>query len=201
MSDVRRWWIGFGLAAGLAAVLAGPVWLIWTMLQPPQWDSATLRIRFESVRYERAGLTFTYQVENRTGHRAYFRPERTQLRAVQDNSLPVAGYPNMRLPLELPAHSRQEVEIRLEVPTPRDFSGITSGQTGRIFSKSLNPSDLETPGSTLPMLGLMPSPQKTQQIRSAEDSIRSVENSLRTVDGFELVDVVNNVRIHFPRGW
>jgi hypothetical protein len=155
---VRQWRIGIGLLLGLAAVLAAPSWLLWNTFKSRPWDSTTMLIRFDSVRYERAGLVFTYLVENRTWRDARFLPEQTEIKTVQDADLPLAGYPNMILPLDVPAHTLQRVEIRLEVPSPRPYT-----QPGR-----------DTAG---------------------------VEDSLRNLDGFELVDSVENVKLRFPRGW
>jgi hypothetical protein len=153
---VRRLWIGLGLTLALAAVLAGPSWLVWNTFRLRPWDASTLRIRFDSVRWERAGLVFTYLVENRTWRDARFLPERAEIKTLQEADVPVAGYPNMSLPLDLPARAWQRVEIRLEIPS-QDRPGVQRNAT--------------------------------------------VEDSLRTLDGFELVDPLQKVRLRFPRGW
>ena len=179
MAIVRKWRIGLGLAFGLAAVLAGPSWFAWDALRPRPWNSTTVRIRFDSVRYDRAGLVFTYLVENRTWRDARFLPEQTQIKAVQDDDIPAAGYANLQLPLELPAHSEQRVEIRLEIPSP-----VPAVRPRRLLG--------EEPGAAgLSMPGLEP----------AGPPARSAEESLRDLNGFELVDDTGNVRLRFPRGW
>ncbi len=187
MTFVRRWWIGLGLAFGLAAVLAGPSWLVWDALRPRPWDSSTVRIRFDSVRYERAGLVFTYLVENRTWRDARFLPEQTQIKPVQDDDIPPAGYANLQLPLDLPAHSEQRVEIRLEIPSPR----LPARPQPVFGEEQLVKKERASDGAGLSMLGLLP----------PEPPVRSAEESLRDLDGFELVDETGNVRLRFPRGW
>src|ERR1035438_6348635 len=110
MPTRRTGWIGGALAAGFAVVLAPPILLFWNAIQPEPWNSNTVKIRFQNVRYEAGGLVFRYVVQNLTHHTARFLPEATQVRARQPAARPPVGYANLKLPLELPAESVQEVE-------------------------------------------------------------------------------------------
>src|SRR4051794_15982012 len=101
MSSRPSRWVGMAIGIALAVVLAAPVAILRTALRPEPWDARHLRVHFESVRYERAGLVFTYTLDNRTRRSARLLPDRTTLRAVQQQNGPVVGYPVMRLPLDI----------------------------------------------------------------------------------------------------
>src|SRR3981189_2058791 len=94
-------WTGLALAAALVAVPAGPATLLWHALTPEPWDAQHLHARFESVRYERAGLVFTYQLENRTGRSTRLLPKLTTIKLMQPNDQAVAGIPVINLPLDI----------------------------------------------------------------------------------------------------
>lgn len=111
----RTWVIGAALALGYAAVLAPPLLLVRHAVEP-DWNDETLRVSFDSIHYEAGGLIFRYSVENRTGHTARFLPGETEIRALQRKERPAPGYANIRLPVNLPAHSTKAVELRLELP-------------------------------------------------------------------------------------
>src|SRR2546423_14817777 len=98
-------WIGWTLAAGAAVGLAGPIALLCHALTPEPWDAQHLRVRFESVRYERAALVFTYRLENRTGRSARLLPNLTTIKVMQPRDQAVAGVPVINLPLDIEAHS------------------------------------------------------------------------------------------------
>jgi len=106
---------GTQTALALAAVvlLAAPIALAWHWLRPEPWDARHMRVRFESVRYERAALVFTYRLENRTRRSARLLPDQTTIRVIRPGSGPVLGYPVVRLPLDIEAHETQHVELRL----------------------------------------------------------------------------------------
>lgn len=185
---MRRLRIASTLILGLAAVLAGPSWLAWNAFRERPWDARTLRIRFDSVRFDRAGLVFTYVVENRTWRDAKFIPGRAEIKAVQEEDLPTAGYPNLALPLEFPAHQEQRVEIRLELPAPQSW-GSSNGKDARAALQN-NPGDPKAP------FGLPPQAEPEPQPRA-----RTAAESLRYLDGFDLIDAARGVKIRFPRGW
>src|SRR4051812_3704146 len=102
--------IRWAIVAGLAVGLAGPVALLWHALTPDVWDAQHLRVRFESVRYERAGLVFTYLLENRTARSAHLQPNLTTIKLMQAADHAVAGVPVISLPLDIDAYSTRPVE-------------------------------------------------------------------------------------------
>src|SRR5437764_12099417 len=116
MRDGRSLWIGLALTAGFLVVAAPPVMLFWSAIQPEPWNSNTVKIRYQSVRYEAGGLVFRYNVQNLTHQAAHFYPETTQIRALQPSDRPPVGYANVRLPLEIAAQSSQLVAIRPGLP-------------------------------------------------------------------------------------
>ncbi len=78
-------WFAAALGVSLGVVLAAPVALVRTALRPVPLDAHNLRVRFESVRYERAGLVFTYLLINQTRRTANLSPSQTTLRARQQD--------------------------------------------------------------------------------------------------------------------
>jgi hypothetical protein len=98
---MSRRWIPVALALGYALVLLGPGALLWSYLRPEPWTVRTLRVRFESVRYERAALVFTYLLENRTRRSARLLPDRTSISLVEPADGPIIGYTGFS-----PAHAR-----------------------------------------------------------------------------------------------
>ncbi len=109
MADRRTGWIGAALGAGFAVVLLPPALLFWSAIQPEPWNSNTVKIRFQSVRYEAGGLVFRYSVQNLTHRTARFVADSTQIRALQPADRPEVGYPNLKLPLELAAGGTSRV--------------------------------------------------------------------------------------------
>src|SRR4051794_27921667 len=194
--------IRWAIAAGVAVVLAGPVALIRRGLTPEVWDSQHLRARFESVRYERAGLVFTYQLENRTGRATRLLPDLTTIKLMQPNDQAAAGVPVINLPLDIEAHSTRPVEVRLELPLPRseaDERRKSEEQTRRVLQHKLpGPHDLESPLAELPM-SRPPTPPPVADVVKDVESLFT--ESLSIVDGFELSNPANGIRIVFPRGW
>ena len=57
---------GWILGGGVVLLLAGPALFFWQTSRAEPWDAAHLRVHFQSMRFERAGLVFTYRVQNRT---------------------------------------------------------------------------------------------------------------------------------------
>jgi hypothetical protein len=193
-----RWAIG----AGLAVVLAGPAALLWRALTPEAWDPQHLRVRFESVRYERAGLVFTYRLENRTGRSAHLQPNLTTITLMQAADHAAAGVPVINLPLDIDAYSTRPIEVRLELPLPRSAAEErrkSEEQTRRVLQHRLpGPHDLESPLAELPMSRGPAPPQIADVVRDLESLFTE---SLSIVDGFELNNSANGIRIVFPRGW
>ena len=116
----------------------------------------------------------------------------------QDAGQPSAGYPVIHLPLEIAPQSSRDVEVRLELPLPRDPGDAE--QTARVLEHHLpGPHDLESPLAALPMTR----PQKTEPPPSSllQDVDARVGLSLSLLDGFELVNETSGIRIVFPRGW
>lgn len=199
MPNRRTAWIGGALAAGTVVVLVPPVLLFWSAIQPQPLDSSTVKVRFQSVRYEAGGLAFRYSVQNLTHRSARFVPDSTQIRALQPADRPLVGYANVRLPLELPAESVTVVELRLELPGSLSLSGEASdGLTRAILQHQPpgTPSDTDAPVSPLPMRGKMASAENPPP-----QSTPSVEDSLSNLEGFELSDSALGIRLVFPRGW
>jgi hypothetical protein len=181
--DVPRWKIAVGLTLGFVAVLAGPSWLAWSALRTRPWDARTLKVKFDSVRFERAGLVFTYVVENRTWRDAYFRPEDYEIKPVQEPDVPLAGYVSSSMPIEFPSHAEQRMEIRMEMVNP--FSA--SASAGRNL-----PPESAPPRQALQ--NLLTEAERAAPAQFAQDS-------LRYLDGFELVVRSRGVHLRFPRGW
>lgn len=191
---------GIALGVALALLLAAPVALLRTGLRPEPWDARHLRVHFESVRYERAGLVFTYLLENRTSRSARFLPDRTKLRAMQPSDEPVVGFPVMRLPLDIAPHASRRVELRLELAIPREQLNPqeSAEQTARVLQHRLpDAAVVDSPLSPLPMSKL-PAPEDPPKLLSADSFLA---NALTALEGFELVDESHGLRILFPRGW
>src|SRR5436309_16083924 len=106
----KRWMV-VALALGYALVLLGPGALLWSYLRPEPWNSRTLRVRFEAVRYQAGGLVFTYLLENHTRRSARLLPGATSIRLVHPADGLAIGRPAMRLPLEIEGRSTQRVEL------------------------------------------------------------------------------------------
>lgn len=198
MANRRTAWIG-GVLAGTVVVLIAPVLLFWKAIQPEALDSSTVKIQFQSVRYEAGGLAFRYSVRNLTHHSARFAPDSTRIRALQPSDRPPVGYANVRLPLELAAASVTVVELRLELPASLPLSGeVSDGLTRAILQHRPPgaPSDSDAPVSPLPMRGKM-----AAEGNPPPESTPSIEDSLSNLDGFELSDPARGIRLVFPRGW
>jgi hypothetical protein len=195
-------WIGGAIAAAVLVVLAGPAALLWHTLTPEPWDAQHLRARFESVRYERAGLVFRYQLENRTGRSARLLANLTTIKLMQPNDQAAAGTPVINLPLDIEAHSTRPVEVRLELPLPRSEAEErrkSEEQTRRVLQHKLpGPHDLESPLAEIPMSRPPAPPPIPDVVRDLETLFT---DSLRILDGFELNNPAKGIRIVFPRGW
>jgi hypothetical protein len=190
--------MGWILGSAAALLLAGPAAVLWHELRPEPWDPAHLRVRFQAMRYERAGLVFTYRLENLTRRSARLTPDRTTIRIKQAAGQPAAGYPAIQLPLEIDAQSTRDVEVRLELPLPRP-SGDAE-QTARVLQHHLpGPHDLESPLATLPMTRPQGSDQSAPPVVADVEDL--VQRSLLVLDGFELVNEASGIRILLPRGW
>jgi hypothetical protein len=199
MSKGPSRWFAAALGVAVAVVLVAPVAVLRSTLRPEPWDAQHLRVHFESVRYERAGLVFTYLIENRTRRSARFLPDRSTLRARQQEG-PVVGYPVMNLPLDIEAHESRRVEVRLELAVPRErlTPRQSADQTARVLQNQVpDTSVVDSPLSPLPMAPLPPPPDPPKP-PSAESLLA---NALTALEGFELVDVSHGITIVFPRGW
>ncbi len=186
------------LGVELAAVLVGPTLLLWTQYKPQPWDWRTLRVRFESARYEMTSLVFTYQIENRTRRSVRLLPEVTKVLVRQDSGSPPVGFPEMQLPLELEAHSSQKVEVRLQLPSRKlpTWSDLPEDQVKQMLRMAMP----EAADANQPVWPLPPN----DRLRSAPegDSRESVvETTLQELNGFELVNESKGVHLVLPRGW
>ncbi len=172
---IRTVWILAGLLTGFAVVLAGPALLFWEFLHPSPWNETNLNAKLQFVRYESGGLVFRYTVRNLTSRDARFRPTLTEIRALQPKDQPLVGYPNVLLPFEVPANGTHTLDVRLELPGLRSLSsGMSFGEFGSPPSPAAAP-----PG----MPGLNP------------------QDALRDLEGFELVDESDGIRLVLPRAW
>lgn len=197
---VRTFWIVVGLALGFAVVLAGPVLLFWDALNSSPWNETTLKAEFQSIRYESGGLVFRYAVHNLTRHAAQFQPTLTEIHALQAKDRPPVGYPNVLLPFDVPARGSHVVEVRLELASfMQGPSSLSSDEQTRRVLQSQPPGaplDPEAPVSPLPMRGpTTPAPSASP---TAEFSL---QDALFDLNGFELVDATNGIRLLLPRGW
>jgi hypothetical protein len=202
MPTRRTGWIGGALAVGFAVVLAPPMLLFWNAIQPEPWNSNMLKIRFQNVRFEAGGLVFRYSVQNLTHHTARFLPDATQVRALQPADRPPVGYANIKLPLELPAESVQQVELRLELPGNRlsmRREQSDDEQTKMVLQHQPpgSPPATDSPLSPLPMRGKIAA---NENQRPAQPNF-SFEDSLSDLQGFELADPARGIKLVFPRGW
>ena len=199
MPTRRTGWIGGALAIGIAVVLAPPTLLFWKAIQPEPWNSSTLKIRFQDVRYEAGALVFRYSVQNLTHHTARFLPDATQVRALQPSDRPPVGYANLRLPLELAADAVREVEMRLELPGARSsvWQERSDEQTRAVLRHrpAGSPPDNDSPVSPLPLLG------KLAANDPPPEAGFSLEDFLGDLQGFELTVPARGIRLVFPRGW
>ena len=198
MGDRSPRLMGWILGSAAVVLLAGPVALLWHELRPAPWDPAQLRVRFQTMRYERAGLVFTYRLENLTRRSARLTQDRTTIRIKQAAGQPTAGYPAIRLPLEIGARSTRDVEVRLELPLPR--ASADAEQTARVLEHHLpGPHDLESPLAQLPITRPRVSEQPAPKV--VEDVEAMVERSLFLLEGFELVNEASGIHLVLPRGW
>jgi len=172
---VRTVWILAGLLFGFGVVMAGPAWLFWDFLHQNPWNESNLNAKFQSVRYDAGGLVFRYTVRNLTSREARFRPTLTEIHALQEKDQPLVGYPNVVLPFEVPANGSHTLDVRLELP------GLRSLSSGMSFSE----------------FGTPPSPAAAP----AGPAVLSPQDALTDLDGFELVDPTNGIRLVLPRAW
>ena len=196
-----RPWTHAALAFAAVVLLAAPIVLAWHWLRPEPWDARHLRVRFESVRYERAALVFTYRLENRTRRSARLLPDRTTIRVIQPGGGPVLGYPVVRLPLDIEAHETQHVELRLELATPRAAvltPRQSDDQTTQVLRNKLpGTAEQDSPLSPLPIFKAQAAPSDPPFV-SADGLL---VNILTKLDGFEVEDASRGIRIVFPRAW
>jgi hypothetical protein len=189
------------LVAACLGVLALPGFLLWNLVRPAPWDSQTLRIRFESVRYQTAALVFTYSVENRAWRSLRLVPEQTEIRMLQAAGAAPAGFPSFPV-LLLEGHSSQRVELRIDLPAepaPAHRQPLSDENTRRVLEQAVpGITTDDAPVSPLPLRGPVSAAQPPPEV-PAVDGI--IEDALRTLDGFELVDPAKGVRLLFPRGW
>ena len=181
-------------------VTAGPLFLFWNAFNAAQWNESTLKADFQSMRYDAGGLIFRYTVHNLTRHDAKFLPVLTEVHALQSKDREPIGYPNVMLPLNVPAHGSHVVEVRLELASLMQRpSGMTSEeQTRRVLESEPPGTPLfpEPPVSPLPMRGSAGEPAP-----AASGGDFSLQNALLDLNGFELVDETNGIRLVLPRGW
>jgi hypothetical protein len=196
-----RRWTQAALTLAAVLLLAAPIALAWHWLRPEPWDARHLRVRFESVRYERAALVFTYRLENRTRRSARLLPDRTTIRLIQAGGEPVLGYPVVRLPLDIESHETQHVELRLELATPRAAvltPRQSEDQTAQVLRNKL-------PGTTEQDSPLSPLPMFKAQAATSDPPLASADdllaNILTKLNGFEIEDASRGIRIVFPRAW
>ncbi len=176
---VRAVWIVAGLLLGFAVVLIGPVLFFQDMLQS-SWNDANLKAEFQSVRYESGSLVFRYTVHNLTGRAAQFRPTLTEVHALQPKDRPSIGYPNVLLPFSVPSRGSHTLEVRLQLPAaPHLSSAVPLGQP---------------PADPANAYG-----GAASAMSSAEDL--SLQDALTELEGFELVDETNGIRLLLPRAW
>lgn len=184
----------------LAIVLAGPVALAWNALRPEPWDLRTLRVRFESARYESAALVFTYRIENRTRRSVRLLPDVTRILVRQPTDRPPLGYPALDLPIEGTARSAQRIEVRLELPSRRFISAppeSSEEQTRRVTPYA-------TPDASAPNPPEPPLPMPNLPPRSAPEPVSPetyLDATLQDLNGFELVNESKGVHLVLPRGW
>jgi hypothetical protein len=192
-------WFAVWLGAALALVLVAPVAILRPVLRPVPLDERHVRVHFESMRYERAGLVFTYVLENRTRRAARLVATQTTLRARQQEG-PMVGYPVMRLPLDIQPHGLRRVEVRLELALPREqmTPEESADQTARVLQHRLpDPAVVDSPLSPLPMAKLPPGPEGPKM--PSPESLLAY--TLTALEGFDLVDERHDIHIVFPRGW
>jgi hypothetical protein len=196
-------WFAAALGVALGVVVAAPVALLRTALRPVPLDSRNLRVQFESVRYERAGLVFTYRIANRTGRSASLLPAQTKLRARQQAG-PAVGYPVMQFPLRIQAHESRRVEVRLELVLPREplTPRESADQTARVLQHQLpGTAMLDSHVSPLPMTALPAAPEPPATAHAITPPDVLLARALTALEGFDLVDEHDAIHIVFPRGW
>jgi hypothetical protein len=189
----RPWRIGVSLGVQFAIVVAGPAALVWNQLRPQPWDGRTLRVRFESARYEAAALVFTYRIENRTHRSVRLLPEVTRILVRQPEELPALGYPDLDLPLDLTAQSAQRIEVRLALPSHPWISELH-----RRVSQDAAP-DASASNSQFPGLPIRDLPPRSEPEPVSPDSL--LDSTLEYLNGFELVNESKGIHLVLPRGW
>jgi hypothetical protein len=189
----RHGWI---LSGGVILLLAGPLFFFWQTGRAEPWDAAHLRVQFQSMRYERAGLVFTYRLQNRTRRDARLNANNTRILIRQAAGQPPAGYPGIHWPLEIPAQSARDIEVRLELPLPH--APRDAEQTARVLAHHLpSAPDLDSLLPPLPMTR----PPVEGPAPAAPDPDALVAASLASLDGFELRNDALGLRILLPRAW
>jgi hypothetical protein len=187
---------GWILGGGVILLLAGPALFLWQAGRVEPWDAAHLPVHFQSMRYERAGLVFTYRVQNRTRRRARLTAGDSHILIKQAAGQPTAGYPGIHWPLDIPAQSSRNIEVRLELPLPHSLRN--SEQTARVLQHHLPaPLDIDSPLAPLPMTR----PPVDSPPEAAPDPEALVAASLASLDGFELRNDALGLRIVLPRAW
>ncbi|HWC99190.1 MAG TPA: hypothetical protein VG456_20670 [Candidatus Sulfopaludibacter sp.] len=178
---VRTIWIVAGLILGFAVVLAGPAILVWQEYLAYPLNENSFQVEFQSMRYEAGGLVFRYTIHNLTPRVARFQSSLTEVRALQPKDRPSVGFPNVRLPFEVPPHGSHVIEVRLQLP------GRSANPSGDLFDEQTRrllqaPASAASPASpTLPDF--------------------SLQDALVDLNGFVVEDEVNGLRLVLPRGW
>ncbi len=111
-------------------------------------------------------------MHNLTRYAAQFEPTLTEVHALQSKDRPPVGAPNVLLPFNVPARGSHVVEVRLELQNL-------------------------SPASALPMR--QPDPPPSPQEGDAVDFV--LQDTLSYLDGFELIDGTNGIRLVLPRAW
>lgn len=195
---VRPIWIITGLIFGFAAVLAGPVYIVWNTFFASAVSEGDLNAVFQSVRYESGGLVFRYTVRNRTRHSVQFQPTLTEIKALQPKDRPAVGYPNIILPFTLPGRASHVIEVRLELPSSAGPPASMSDEQTREVLQSQppgEPASPDPPGSQLPMQGPIAPSASPALIEM------SLEEALAELSGFVVEDETDGIRLVLPRGW
>lgn len=134
VARLRTWFIGGALALGFALVLGGPLWLASEYMRPPVWDDGAVEARFDWVRLDHDTLVFAYWVRNHSSRTASLTRDAIRLRVLRPEGCSLAGDPAIPLPLKLPPHSSQRVELRLEPASPGDDAPKPRGM-GRLAGR------------------------------------------------------------------
>ena len=193
----RTGWI---LGSAAVVLLAGPSILLWQALAVRNRGTRNIcEFVFKPCVYERAGLVFTYRLENRTRRSAHLTSDNTTIRVKQPADQAAAGYPV----IQPAAGDRRAIFARRGGPLGTAVTAYGCRRGADRSRTGASPARSARPGVSAGGAADDAHRRRRRQARPppVPDVDARVEQSLWLLEGFELVNQKTGLRITFPRGW